>query len=67
MTTSWIERELVGVTLTVEAVGAAPACYVVESPRRGPQTFACWTSAERAFNTEVFGVLGGVPHAEASH
>lgn len=67
MTTSWIERELVGVTLTVEAVGAAAACYVVESPRRSPQTFACWTSAERAFNAEVFGVLGGMPYAEASH
>lgn len=66
MKVAWIERELVGVTLTVEPAGAAPS-YVVESPRRDPQTFACRTSAERAFNVEVFGVLGGMPHAAAPH
>lgn len=66
MRTAWIERELVGVTLTVEPQGAAPS-YVIESPRRAPQRFACWTSAERAFNEEVFAILGGMPHAEAPH
>lgn len=66
MTDAWIERELVGVTLTVEPQGTAP-CYVIDSPRRAPQSFACWTSAERAFNEEVFAILGGVPHDEAPH
>jgi hypothetical protein len=64
MKTAWIERELVGVTLTVDPQGAA-ACYVIDSPRRAPQSFTCWTSAERAFNEEVFAILGGVPYATA--
>lgn len=66
MAANWIERELVGVTLTVEPQVTAPL-FVIGSPRRDPQAFDCWDAAERAFNEEVFAILGGVPFQAAPH